>query len=528
MILLVNNFTEFYYKKHADLGEKDISIENLFDYKRYVAMSHGCNRPFMEEFVKTQTFTDFIESAYTELGFFSSAKPHKKTDITSFQHGIKEILKHSYDSLLKKQWEKISTSLDKFSHPINVSVADCRLQYEIALRNAPRKSSYKEKGILDHSKIVRMERFALARESTPHIPVDTLNERMRNNKVGQKRTRTQMVPPIQVKKAQSPSLKVFHKKQVTNLQTEKAHSPTQENSLNKFPVKSGKENFIHRKAYSPQLCSKKYSSIDYTLNKYKANCSPKPNSRASFESNRSGSIIGTTMAADRQLAETINQLQKQSHLSHLSNRITTDTIHGTVRMTRGSSNNIFESKAGCNSYTPKQKEVKVNYQQTVKGKGTVFTKVNNPAQNKSRNNLVCTIGTGIKQLMNCRSKKQLNFMSPSLRNQSSGNVASYMAKAKHGLMPEHSKILEEDSEALKTDSPELFQPRTQARTIANSPLPSTPMKSAAKGGQETGKRHNYQATCLNGYGSKSRRGIGISTQVLSHQGDDDVDSFFPY
>lgn len=490
-------------------------------------MSQGCNRPFMEEFVKTQTFTDFIESAYAELGFLSSAKPHKKTDITSFQHGIKEILKHSYDSLLKKQWEKISTSLDKFSHPINVSVADCRLQYEIGLRNAPRKSTYKEKGILDHSKIVRMERFTLTRESTPHIPIDTLNEGTRNNKVGQKRTRTQMVPPIQVKKAQSPSLKVFHKKQTTNAQAEKAYPPTQENPLNKFPTKSGKENFVHRKAYSPQLCSKKCSSIDYTLNKHKANCSPNPNSRASFESNRSGSIIGTTAAADRQLAETINQLQKQSHLSHLSNRITTDTIHGTIRITRGSSNSVFENKAGCNSYTPKQKEVKVNYQQTVKGKGTVFAKANNPVQNKSRNNLVCTIGTGIKQLMNCKSKKQLKFMSPSLRNLSSGNVGSYITQPKHKPMAEHSKIVEEDSEALKTDSPE-FPSKTHMKTIANSPLPSTPTKFAAGGGREPGKRHNYQATCLNGCGGRSRRGIGISTQVHSHQGDDDVDSFFPY
>ena len=65
MILLINNFTEFYCKKQLDPDKME--IENIFDFKRYVEMAYDCNKPFMQEFVRTQGFTNFIEAAYTEL-----------------------------------------------------------------------------------------------------------------------------------------------------------------------------------------------------------------------------------------------------------------------------------------------------------------------------------------------------------------------------------------------------------------------------------------------------------------------------
>jgi hypothetical protein len=507
--MLVNNFTEFYYKKHTQLELDDFSIENLFDKNRYVAMSQENNKPFMQDFVKTQTFTNFIESAYTEL--YLSIRPKQKTAITSFQHSLKQILRHSYDSLLNKQWEKISSSLDKFSHPINIPLSDCRVQYELALKNAARKSSHKE--VLDHSKIVKMEPIILHRKTTVQ------NEGENGRKVRQERTRTQMVPPIQVKKSHSPQVKVLHKRQTANLIIEKSSSPMQENR-----VKQCKENYGHKKAYSPQLCSKKYSSIDYTLHYRKANCSPKPNPRTSFENNRGGSIIGTTIAADKQLAETIIQLQKQNHPSHLSNRITSDSVRGTIEMTRG--NSIFEHNA-C--YTPKQKEVKLHYQQSVKD-------TNNVGQTKSRNKGLCTIGIDTRQLMNS-SNRQLKFMSPFLRNLSSGNVNNYVtvnagAKFRMMLSQEHSKILEEDAEANKSDSPEILKAKTQSNATGDLCSLCTKMKAKdINTGQS--RHHNYQATCLNGYGKNmtnklvAGRGIGISTRIHSHQGDDDVDSFFP-
>jgi len=523
MLLLVNNFTEFYYKKHTQLEVDDFSIENLFDYKRYIAMSQEHNKPFMQEFVKTQAFTNFIESAYTQL--YLSIKPKQKTAITCFQRSLKQILRHSYDFLLTKQWEKISSSLDRFSRPINVSLNDCRLQYELALKNTSRKSLSKK--ILDHSKIIGMEPFTLLRKATVH--------KEDGRKMGQKRTRTQMVPPIQIKKSQSPSFKVPHKRQIPNPLNEKANSPMHDNVLSK--VKQGKENYIPKKAYSPQLCSKKYGSIDYTLHNCKANCSSKPNPRISFEGSRSGSVIGTTIAADRQLAETIVQLQKQNHLSYLSNRITSDSVRGTIEMARG--NSIFEHNAH-NCYTPKQKEVKLNYQQSVKGKSkiesTEFPPSNNREQSKSRNKGICTIGTSIKQLTNS-SKRQLKFMSPFLRNLSSGNVNNYViinagAKFRMMLGQEHPKIVEEDAEANKSDSPETLKAKGYSNATGNLSSLNTKMKDKKN---ELNRHHNYQATCLNGYASNkygtnklvAGKGIGISTRIHSHQGDNDIDSLFP-
>ena len=64
MILLINNFTEFYCKKQLDPDKME--IENIFDFKRYVEMAYDCNKPFMQEFVRTQGFTNFIEAAYTD------------------------------------------------------------------------------------------------------------------------------------------------------------------------------------------------------------------------------------------------------------------------------------------------------------------------------------------------------------------------------------------------------------------------------------------------------------------------------
>ena len=196
MMLLVNNFTEFYYRKRSPTTE--VSAEKIFDFDKYLAMSHEHNKSFMQEFIKTQAFTNFIESAYVELYLSSpDQRKEKKTDITCFQHGIKDILKHSFDTLLQKQWLKISSSLDRFSNPINVSVTECYFQYEVALRSSIRKAEEEhedgdEPTILDHSKIVKMEKYKAnrtkgvsprqAQYTAPHHSKNnTINVTNRNN-----------------------------------------------------------------------------------------------------------------------------------------------------------------------------------------------------------------------------------------------------------------------------------------------------------------------------------------------------------
>jgi len=192
-MLMINNFTEFYHRRRISDDNNLISAEKIFDFDKYLCMSTPENQGFMKEFIKTQSFTNFIEAAYRELdisGRFSYPEEPKKniakTDITFFQHGIKEILRHSYDSLLQKQWKRISNTLDKFSNPINILLTDCRMQYELALRDIEIESKspcIKKGGILDHSKIIRMPKFCIRKSInqspkppiTHHIKTNTIN-----------------------------------------------------------------------------------------------------------------------------------------------------------------------------------------------------------------------------------------------------------------------------------------------------------------------------------------------------------------
>jgi len=226
MVLLVNNFTEFYYKKREVI--KEVTADEVFDFEGYLSMSYDCNKKFMQEFVKTQAFTNFIEAAYNELEFNSSIKQKKRTDITGFQHAIKEILRNSYDSLLKRQWVKISNCLEQFSHPLNISIADCRVQYEAALKVHGLKMP---KGrILDHSKIVKMNYFQMKRgerKSPGHAKTNTIAKDMTKDRAvaKQKRVCTQMTLPKPFKN--SPSQKGVHTVSVNlhNKENIKASSP---------------------------------------------------------------------------------------------------------------------------------------------------------------------------------------------------------------------------------------------------------------------------------------------------------------
>ena len=85
------------------------------------------------------------------------------------------------------------------------------------------------------------------------------NSLKEEKQLGQKRLHTNMIPPTQMKKAQSPSSKIFYKKNST-ITIDKNYPSTQKNFLK--TITSGKENIIRKKAHSPQIHSKKAGLID--------------------------------------------------------------------------------------------------------------------------------------------------------------------------------------------------------------------------------------------------------------------------
>ena len=411
MLLVVNNFTEFFFKKRAGLAfdETGVTAHGVFDFEGYLNQCRESDQPFMQEFIKTQAFTNFVETAFIELNNPVPKLKHK-TDITYFQKCIGTVLKESYKTLQNKQIKRIKRHLKNFRNPVTLYLDECYALYETALKNSAKCGTRRSSttSILDHSKIVRMEKFnPQTNESNPtqvspkqaiaqrmalypsarlcpprHVKYNTTTMNMQKNgvplsnqasvysiadrKCGQQRMPTQLPAPppsLPSHKSHSPPMRVFHERSPTNMCGAKFNAQQSPLKFLKNYCPPNKENItagpplLHKNGYhSPQFGSRKGSkgeSIDSTSTYFAkkvtnapATSNASPMARASIESNRekSVSVIGAT---DQQLTLTINQVQNISHPSNVSNRTTADSSRNTK--SRFNSSNLFEQCGGLNN-----------------------------------------------------------------------------------------------------------------------------------------------------------------------------------
>jgi hypothetical protein len=68
---------------------------DVFDFDNYLNQFDGKNREFMEKFVKTQSFNNFIEDTYKNTTH--------QTNIGFFKTNFEVMLDHSFKKLKKEQ-----------------------------------------------------------------------------------------------------------------------------------------------------------------------------------------------------------------------------------------------------------------------------------------------------------------------------------------------------------------------------------------------------------------------------------------
>ena len=71
-----------------------LSSGDVFDFDNYLNQFEGSNRSFMEKFVRTQSFNNFIEETYKNTS--------PKTQIGFFKTNFEVMLEHSFKRLKKE------------------------------------------------------------------------------------------------------------------------------------------------------------------------------------------------------------------------------------------------------------------------------------------------------------------------------------------------------------------------------------------------------------------------------------------
>ncbi len=654
---MVNNFSEFYYRRRPETAPDASTViaQSVFDFDGYVNQSREPNRPFMQEFSKTQSFTNFVETAYSELYHDCNTSggpptaPRQKSDITYFQKCIKQLLRHSYKYVLHKQTAEIARLLDHFLKPVTLSFDDCYLQYEAALKAAAARPDVTlgsqpstVPNVLDHTKIVRMDKFnphvqlaeppmivspkevitqgmmPASQRGARHVKCNTINvqkapgEKPAAKKCGQQRMCTNLgnlpVPTGMRSAAGSPKppvrgqVKVFHERSPTNAMGRRPGMSTQQSPLNFLrnflqsnSGSSSKENSVRarRKYHSPQSAGRKIESMDCSANcsnsgkkeiflvqpvtQVPATCNGSPtvcNSRTSLESNkeRSDSVV---YASDNQLKITMSQLQKLSHPSDVSDRTTVDTTARPSTYTRGKStiSSVFEQCA-----TPKLKDIKSRcylQQQTVRpdrskpsisivrGETANMAALQKTVQPKSRNMHMGTNDSSTASVLFAKDpkcKQQLRYGSPVFGRLARGSASGLgftitpSSRARLGTMLSE-EISEENASpdagklSIQAKKPPLHGRDSRKENVRYQTTCTCPRSRAVgapvitKTMERANKLLQYEETLLEieeeqvapparhgpKLDSSTMSGCerGLSTRVLSHQGDDDDEPYLP-
>ncbi len=77
---LINNYV-ICYREPAVTARDNLAANEIFDFGKYLSFFDEQRRPFMAEFCKTQSFTNFIERSYKAR--------FAKNEVTFFFEGVK-------------------------------------------------------------------------------------------------------------------------------------------------------------------------------------------------------------------------------------------------------------------------------------------------------------------------------------------------------------------------------------------------------------------------------------------------------
>ncbi len=336
VLLAVNNFSAFYFPGAAT-SKPDTAAKKIFNFDGYLSQCPDQARPFMREFIGTQTFVNFIESAHLTVAH-KDRKSCPRTEVTFFQDCIRYLLGRSYRQLLKKQTQQIAGALDRFLQPSVISVNGCLEAYTEALRKLQRTHSVTVGEPIDHSSIVstlecRVVPTAVPQTDKSRSPSAAAIRALADQPLGRIKSKHQRVPSQGVQPPVA-IIKVLQRSQSPQLRASRSPSRLLCSKPSLCPFSNtgeGSKRSSDTSFISPTAGTvSKASFMMHPPSRQKSfvlSGSPQWDWPLSTETGKERSESALS-ATDKQLAFTISQLQHRSHVSNISNRTTTDSVSG--------------------------------------------------------------------------------------------------------------------------------------------------------------------------------------------------------